>query len=251
MKKIYFSIIFSLGITLATLAQEFPNRVESNCNGVRQSAHSILNDGKVLFIVASGFDCTLCQTTAPLLKEFAAKNVEKIAFWGAFSYLYDEKTDPNCSEVLNYEETYGLFEFFNFADIHSYYQKEGLPHYIVVDPATKNVAYKGGDLKEAENAAGELTKSAGLADRKQNFNDSFSAIARDGVLRVNFNAPENGSMTLNLYDITGKEIDSRTINYSSGQNQIAMGSELNLRNGIYILNLRTGDLSLSRKVSMY
>jgi hypothetical protein len=106
-------------------------------------------------------------------------------------------------------------------------------------PATGSVALSGADFTEitASLGTGNLISDDNLLISYPNpFTDSF---------RLSFVSEITEDVNMNAYDLTGRLIESRNINYSEVSNQ-EFG--LNYQSGMYILVVKQGQVSKSFRI---
>ena len=240
MKKLLLSI-FLLMFSGFAIAQVM-DRTETDCNAVTKNIYDVLNEGKVLFIAADGFDCSICMSHAADIKTLADENTAGIAVWGAMDFKYSSAT-PTCGDIDNWRNTYGWSNVFMFLDEAKFWVDGGYPTYTVIDPADKTIAYKGFSHTTAISTAKTLAAKSSV---KVVSKDTYKVYVKGDVL-VNKISATVTNPVIEIIDMTGKTV------YSSGHTLIKNGDVIeiklpaSLNSGIYFAVLKSKETTYTCK----
>jgi len=132
MKVLY--TLLTLAWFTVTLQAQVANRTETDCNNQSRSIYNVLSTGKALLIASEGLDCSICQSKAPGLQNWAASNSSQVEVWAAMTFTYSSNA-PNCAQVNNWVSNYNWSDIFTFIDQNEFYFQSGTPIYWVYSPA--------------------------------------------------------------------------------------------------------------------
>lgn len=235
--------LFTLfAICFVFLAQaQIENRTETDCDGNSQSIYEILETGKPLIIASKGLDCSTCMSQADNLASFA-NNQPNIQIWGAMYYLYQDQ-EADCSSIESWNNSYGWSNIFTFPDLEEFWAGDfGAPTYTVIDPASKEIVYSGGNFTDAsDEALGLIT--VGLED--ENIESSFTLYNNNGILHIKLDAVEAGQGRIEVYNILGEEVFSKEILLPAGN--VELKTPFRENSGIFIANLELNGKTYSKK----
>lgn len=105
-------------------------------------------------------------------------------------------------------------------------------------PAATSIALTGADFTDASLATNVFVDANGVS--MSIYPNPFS-----NNFKINFESLSSDKVIVSLYDITGRMVESKNIEYLNINNQ-EIGSDLN--SGVYIVNIKQGDVSKSLRI---
>ena len=234
--KSFYAIAFAL--SFFSLNAQVADKTVTDCSGTSNSIYAVLGSGKVLVVASKGVDCSTCKGSAPQVQTFASQNKGTIEVWGALTYAFNSN-NPTCTQVNNWVSTYNWTDIFTFADTDRHFYKTGTPRYIVYDPSDSTVAYSGPNRTQAFQVAQSLASSVGSVE--ENLSELSIINFRGGIEVINL----TDRTTYELFDITGKNVDSGVLMPSEGK----IYTE-NFNQGIYLIRFETTSGITVRKIYM-
>lgn len=231
MKKLLYISTFI--IAAFSLNGQVSNQTVQSCDNDARSIYDVLGTGRSLMVASQGLDCGICQSRAMSLEQWASQNTAEVEVWGAMTNTFSGVT-PQCRELDSWDLDYSWNTVFSFIDANQIWFDQGTPRYYVYDPADSSLAYNGFSLETAENISLSLSQnSIGLDDLK---NIELEVFLKDNSIVIN-NLIE-GVYDYSLVSLTGKVVKSNSIEIGQNPAQI---ETIDMRNGIYLLNLKNNN----------
>ncbi len=236
MKKI---ILLFLVSSLCAMAQDIADVIETNCDAsAKDTLYKWLSQNKVVLIAADGFDCSVCQSHAPAIKNFANDN-PNIRVWGAMNFKYSSTT-PTCTQINNWKSSYSWDNVFMFVDTDRSWAAVGYPTYTVINPLTKKVEKFGSNNYTINDATAR--------ERALNINKTLQTEdAVNTLAELNVYYQHNQLIINNANSISGKlqvlGINGQ-LNFEGVVNASNLRIPLQLNNGVYIVVIGNQKLKL-------
>lgn len=243
-RLIYISAILFYSVLFA---EEVPNLTETDCNDDTMSVFRALENNKPLFVIASGYDCSICKSEAPGYAVLADSLVGRVSVWGAMNYRFSSTKVPSCTELNSWKNSYDWDNFFMFNDNNNGTNKTwaqgGYTSYTVVNPMTKEYAYRG----TSENRA--LDSLFAILERAE----TITSTSNVSLTSVDFNYFD-GLVTLSE-PATNASFEVYTLNGQLLSTDVFSGTSFSLDvtlpdDQLLILKVKTAKGSITKKISL-
>jgi Secretion system C-terminal sorting domain len=177
MRLFLLASILLLNLWPASVSAQVTNLEATDCNSLSRNVHDPLNQGKVLVLLFKGWDCGICQGSAPSWDAFADTADTNIEVWCALSQLYGAGSS-SCSNITTWNTNYGFDNIWTFspdaqgtANLQAWENQfcagspcNAMPKYSVINPANKTVAYYGSNATTARSTANQLSETTSLVN---------------------------------------------------------------------------------------
>ena len=231
MKKLYFSLLFMLGLSVSH-SQVVQNETVTDCNNNSRSIYSTLTAGKVLVVASEGFDCSNCMSKAPGLQSWAAQHSGSIDVWGAMTFTYSGNT-PSCTDVNNWKNQYSWNDIFMFIDSGRKWFGAGTPQYFVYNPQDSSLVYQGFSESTARTTAENLANSTIGIRENIPARAPFYVSQGEGFFQLN-NLPIT-TIQYRLYDLTGKVVKAQSFNETKDMQRVLTND---IKKGLYLVKVK-------------
>ena len=230
MKKI---LLLSLPLFIygAVSAQVIPDKDQWTCQGVHENLYSQLNAGKVVVVAMQGIDCTGCIGNAPYVDSFATNNKAKVRVWSALQLMAG--SGGTCTQVDNWIQTNGYNDVFAFLDSSNYWITNNPgAEWLVIDPADKQIKYKGYDRDKAFVEARKIFDPVSVNELPRKQNISLYPNPTSDAITFSLNADAN----IKVMTVSGKEV----VNINERKGSVSVDVH-NLPAGTYFLTVINHD----------
>lgn len=239
--------LYGTGIFAQTAASDF---TANDCAGNSHTLFTELNAGKVI-VIAWVMPCGSCispsRTAYDAVQSYATSNPGRVIF-----YLMDENGD--CSTLADWGTTNQMpngFRFSTTAANLSNYGAAAMPRIIVVGSASHLVYYNeidGANTAGIKPAINQALAASGIEHNKTVVSELKVVSNGSNNLRsVEYNLSEPNAVNIEITDITGKKINTVSIEkQASGKHELPLGIE-NASEGIYFLTFNSGGTSSTIK----
>jgi hypothetical protein len=205
-------VVFILSFTLATsIAQTVTDVTETNCDNQTESVSQAISGGQPLIVVASGYDCWICQQEADDFDLMADTLVGKARVWGALHYKYNSG-DPGCGVMEDWMNDYGWDNMFAFVDVNNGTSKSwangGYPSYTVIG-VDQTYLYKGTNKTNALNTLFEAMENTISSIAEESADFVLKGLSGQLGIEIIFSEPQSGVLT--VYDLTGSILHQKSI----------------------------------------
>jgi hypothetical protein len=254
MKKILFTILTVLFVQGFSHAQTTATDFTANdCVGSVHNLFSELDAGKII-VIAWVMPCGSCAPPAiaayNAVQSYASSNPNRVYF-----YLVDDYANTSCATLTSWGNNNSMLNAVKFSDAEismTKYGTAGMPKIIVLGGTNHTVAYNqnsGVTTTDVQQAINSLF-SADIPElsHESSFRLSVFPNPVSDKLTVNFTLLEYSTVTIQLIGTDGKIIQNSVLkDISSGNYTEQILFENELKNGIYLLQLKTEKFTESIK----
>ena len=207
-------LLFSFCV-FTSFAQQVVDITETDCDANSVSVFEALEGNKPLFVVASGYDCSICKNEAPGYAVLADSLVGRVSVWGAMNYRFSSTRVPTCQELESWKSSYNWDNFFMFNDNNNNTNKTwaqgGYTSYTVIDPITKEYSYRGVSSSKALDSLFSILERLEKVTSTKSINDvDFDFSFANNV--VNYSGEIVDDAVLTVVNTSGKVLISEVIN---------------------------------------
>jgi hypothetical protein len=221
----------------------FPRNSATNWLKYDQQFNNILSSDA---IKAQGYDITFTQNNVPALASIAfytkfgtdypATNKALQTLGTSWSPVVTNKSYPINSNYANKLDSLVVLKYAARID------NRGVKNFMAlgyeVDPTTD---YCSGQFVRPLDSDNGTTMGAVKSEIYVENPTSF------GVINIGFNKVSADNMTVNVYDLSGKKVASKSMNLDNTSGNVAMDAT-NLTNGVYVVETNCGGVTSSSKV---
>jgi hypothetical protein len=232
MKKIIASLFIVPCMIQGLSAQMIPDVTETNsCTTMDNTfnLYNTLDSRKVVLVVASGYDCSICMSHAATIASFADDNKMDVAVIGAMNYKYNSKA-PSCDLLTNWKSTYNWNSVFMFNDDDKSWADGGYPTYTVIDPDTKKAVLVTSSINTAKAKALELVAIVASISSKDSYAKSSTVFYNNGQL--NFKNFHSKIIQASIFSTSGVLLERMEVT-----NGYSVSKTLN--KGVYIISVQS------------
>lgn len=256
MKKLLLSLSFLVlsGIIASgqTTATDF---TATDCSASSHTLFTELDAGKIIVLVWVE-PCGGCISDAKAgydaVHSFGSSNPGRVFYW-----LTDDVGNTDCATLNSWASANGIVpmnitEFDNTGNVidEANYGGTGMPHVVVLGGTNHHIYYNqlsgssdGAAITSAiNNALSGATEVGEVANAANEFK-LFPNPAKDKI-SVSYYIENPAAVTLAIYDIIGNEVQKIVYKEQShGQHSVDINFENKLADGMYFLNVNTGNVS--------
>jgi len=252
MKKTLLSLLILISAISANGQTIAPDFTANDCNGIPHNLYTELNSGKVI-VLNWVMPCAAC-----IAPSVAAYNVvQGYASPNVLYYLIDDFGNTSCSSLSNWADNNNIGSnrttFSTSAIVENNYGGTGMPHVMVIGP-DHVIYYNGfngtaGNITAIQNAINTALTATGIGDAGS-FQDQLSITYNQDAATVSYSIRELSTITLDVYDETGKSVASKELgSMQAGRHQAVIDLK-GIAGGIYFVRLTTGSSTKSIKFSI-
>jgi hypothetical protein len=247
-------VVFGFAAYAQTYATDF---TADDCDGVSHNLFSELDNGKVVVLAWTMpcFSCIApCVTAQDAVNSFGTSNPGEVVY-----YIIDDYADTDCASLDSWVATNVSHQTTCFSDASIDmldYGTTGMPKVVVLGCADAHRIFynqnNSVDYTEIVNAISDALDgsdcSLGIEDETYDFALDVYPNPVGDVLNISYTLESATSVNIQMMDITGAAVNTKSFNNQSAGKQIVKMDTDGLSNGVYFVKITSGKTTKTKKI---